>query len=118
MLIIARRRGSGERLRDEFGEAPPLALPGAHIKLLALIDIEKEGRRLRLIEFLATAVGGVDQIGQRRLAVEKLSIQSCCRWTRFGSVASNCYASRKQSTSALIGSAPGLSVKKHHCRLF
>jgi len=25
-----------------------------------------------LIEFLATAVGGLDQIGQRRLAVEKL----------------------------------------------
>ena len=31
---------------------------------------------------------------------------------------SNCQASRKQSTSALIGSAPGFSVRKHHCRLF
>ena len=59
----------GQRLRDEFGEAPSLPLLGAHIKLLALVDVEKEARRLGLIEFLAAALGGLDQIGQRGLAV-------------------------------------------------
>ena len=59
----------GQRLREQFGEAPALPLLGAHVKLLALVDVEKEARRLGLIEFLAAALGGVDQIGQRGLAV-------------------------------------------------
>ena len=59
----------GQRLREQFGKAPTLAFLGAHIKLFALVDVEKKGRRLGLIEFLAAALGGVDQIGQRGLAV-------------------------------------------------
>ena len=63
----------GERLGKEFGEAPPLlSLSGARVKLLALIDIEEEGRRLGLAEFLAAALGGVDQMGERRLALQEL----------------------------------------------
>ena len=84
MLIIARRRGSGSASRQEFGEAPPLRLFGARVKLLALIDVEKEGRRLGLTELHAAAFGGLDQIGERRLAVQKLSIQSCCRFVALG----------------------------------
>ena len=39
-----------ERMRQDFGEAAALALLGAHVQLLALIDVEKEGRRLGLIQ--------------------------------------------------------------------
>ena len=62
----------GERLSQEFGEAPPLVLSGARVKLLALIDIEEEGRRLGLTELLAAALGGVDQVGEGRLALHRL----------------------------------------------
>ena len=47
-------------------------LLGAHVEFLALIDVEKEGRRLGLVEFLTPAFGGVDQIGERGLAEQKL----------------------------------------------
>ena len=117
MLIIARRRGSAQRLREEFGEAPALALLGAHVKLLALIDVEKEGRRLGLIEFLAAALGGVDQVGQRRLArATARSSHAAASPARDRSRRiAKCRGS--DSTSALIGSVPGLSVRKHHWRL-
>ena len=56
-----------------MGEAPPLLLSGARIKLLALIDVEKEGRRPGLLEFVAAALGGVDQVGEGRLVQQKLN---------------------------------------------
>ena len=58
-----------QRLREQLGKAPALALLGAHVELLALVDIEKKGRRLGLIELLAAALGRVDQIAERRFAV-------------------------------------------------
>ena len=58
-----------EPLREHFGEAPALALLGAHVKLLALIDVKKEGRRLGLIQLLVAALGRVEQVPQRGLAV-------------------------------------------------
>ena len=87
MLIIARRRGSGSASRQQFGEAPPLALLGAHVKLLALIDIEEEGRRLGLIELLAAALGGVDQVGQASPCPAKARSSHAAASTRSGSVA-------------------------------
>ena len=51
MLIIARSRGSRKTLRKDFRETPALALLGAHVKLLALVDIQEEGRRLGLAQF-------------------------------------------------------------------
>ena len=68
------RAGAGRAApsANEFGEAPPLLLPGAGVKLLALIDVEKKGRRLGLIELLAAALGGVDQVGEGRLALQQL----------------------------------------------
>jgi hypothetical protein len=107
----------GQRPAQKFREAPPLMLLGARVKLLALIDVVKESRRLRLPELLETGLSRVDQVGKSRLACISL-IQPSCRSARSGSVASNCQASRKQSTSALSGSAPGLRVRKHHRLLF
>ena len=54
---------------DDFGEALTLTLLSTHVKLLALVDVQKKGRRLGLIEFVVAALGGVEQIAQRRLAV-------------------------------------------------
>ena len=63
------RRGSAKRARDQLGEAPALIVLGARVKLLALVDVEEKARRLCLIELLAAAFGGLDQVRQRRLAV-------------------------------------------------
>ena len=72
MLIIDAQARVGQRLSQELGEAPPIALFGARIKLLALIDVEQKGRRLRLTELLEATLGGVDQMGKGSLALEKL----------------------------------------------
>ena len=59
------------RVGDGIGEHPARSrragIPGADVKLLALIDIEEEGRRLRLAELLIAALGGIEQAGERRL---------------------------------------------------
>src|SRR5208337_1778713 len=62
----------GQRPAQELGEAPAVSFCGARVELLALIDIETEGRGLRLVELRAAALGGVDQIGELRLALQKL----------------------------------------------
>ena len=48
--------------RKDFGEAAALARFGAHIKLLALIDVQEEGGWLGLIQFLLSTLGLVEQI--------------------------------------------------------
>jgi hypothetical protein len=39
--------------------------------LIALIDIEKEGRRLGLFELAVAPFGGIEQVAQRSLALEQ-----------------------------------------------
>ena len=52
---------------------PALALLRAHVKLLALVDIDEECGRLRLIELVAVAqLRGVEQVAQADGAVEKI----------------------------------------------
>src|SRR5262249_46295481 len=46
-----------------------LVFLGAHVQLLALVDIEKKGGGLGSIEFLVAALSGIEQIAQRGLAV-------------------------------------------------
>ena len=58
-----------EPCRDDLREAAALALLGAHVKLLALIDVQKECRRLGLAELLAAPLGRIQQVAQRGLAV-------------------------------------------------
>src|SRR5262249_57514040 len=55
--------------------------------------------------------------GSPALPSRKSSIQPFCWFTRSGSVAPSCHVSRNDSTSALSGSVPGLSVRKHQRRL-
>src|SRR5437667_6397543 len=55
-------------MSENFGEALTLPLLRARVKLLALIDVKKKAGRLGLAEFLATALGGIDQIAQRGFA--------------------------------------------------
>ena len=62
----------GQRLRQELGKAPPIAFASARVELLALIDIEQESRRLRLIELRAAPFSGLDQIGEHSLALQRL----------------------------------------------
>ena len=88
MLIIARRRGS-PRAAPGFGEAAALALLGAHVELLALIDVEEEGRRLGLPSPVA-ALGRIEQIPQRGIAVEEHFDPVVLRSRPGGSVGSNC----------------------------
>ena len=106
-----------EPLRDELREAVPLALLGTHVKLLALVDIEKEGCRLGLFQFSVPALSGIEQVAQRGFAVPQEFDPPFCCFTRSGSVAANCQVSRNVSTSALSGSVPGLTVRKHQRRL-
>ena len=58
----------GDRIGKQMREAGALRLLGADVELLALVDIEEEGRRLGLAELLIAALGGVEQTGERRLA--------------------------------------------------
>jgi hypothetical protein len=44
-----------EVLRQDFREAPALALPGAHVKLLALVDGDEECRWLGLMQLFVVA---------------------------------------------------------------
>src|SRR3981189_1939279 len=55
-------------MSENFGEALTLPLLRARVKLLALIDVKKKAGRLGLVEFLAAALGGIDQVAQRGLA--------------------------------------------------
>ena len=75
-------------MRKDFREAAALPLLGAHVKLLALIDIEEEGRRLGLIELLVAALGLVEQIGKMGLTSlsSSSSTHSFRRLTRAGSM--------------------------------
>jgi hypothetical protein len=59
----------GNALRDHLRKTAALALLGAHVQLLALVDIEEKGGGLGPIQFLVTALGGVKQIAQHGLAV-------------------------------------------------
>ena len=61
-------------MRQDFREAAALALLGAHVKLLALIDVEEEGRRLGLVQFLVAALGRVEQIAQGWLLADRAAI--------------------------------------------
>ena len=56
-------------MREDFGEASTLTLLSTHVKLLALVDVQKKGWRLGLIEFVVATRSGVEQIAQRRRAV-------------------------------------------------
>ena len=56
-------------MREDFGEAPTLTLLSAHVKFLTLVDVQKKGWRLGLIEFVVATRSGVEQIAQRRFAV-------------------------------------------------
>ncbi len=56
-------------MREDFGETQTLTLLSTHVKLLTLVDVQKKGWRLGLIEFVVTTRSGVEQIAQRRFAV-------------------------------------------------
>ena len=58
----------GNGIGEQAREGGALRFLGADVELLALIDIEEEGRRLGLAELLVAALGGVEQAGERRLA--------------------------------------------------
>ena len=112
--MSARRRGSAEALCEKLGETAALALLGAHVNLLALIHVQEEDRRRRLIQFLVTAPGLVEQICKLGLLVvieqqlDPFVSSPDAGWI----AASNCQLSRNASTRALIGSTPGSQRKK------
>ena len=57
------------------------------------------------------------EIAQHGLAVAQELDPAICCFTRSGSVEPSCQVSRNDSSSALSGSVPGLSVRKHQRRL-
>src|SRR5262249_57094491 len=73
--------GVAEAFADELREAAPLALLGAHVKLLALVDVDEEDRRLGLAQLLQPALGRIEQIAQRvpafDQAVDPLGLPCC-----------------------------------------
>jgi hypothetical protein len=66
---------------DELRETAALALLGAHVKLLALVDVDEEDRRLGLAQLLQPALGRVEQIAQPGpafdQAVDPLGLPRC-----------------------------------------
>src|SRR5580704_5754819 len=50
-------------------EAVALVHLGAHIKFFALIDVEEECLRLRLLQLLVTALGRIQEIAKAELVV-------------------------------------------------
>ena len=102
----------GQRLRKQFGEAPPLVAP-RRARKAPRPDRRRERRPAAWVDRVPR--GGARWRRSDRRASPcpgKSSIQPCCCFTRSGSVAANCQVSRKHSTSALSGSAPGLSDEK------
>src|SRR4029079_4080738 len=60
-----------ERLCQELRETAALPLLGAHIELLALIDIKEEGGGLGLGKLRIAALGRVEEVAEMRLALEQ-----------------------------------------------
>src|ERR1700722_14316218 len=56
-------------MREDFGEAFTLTLFSTHVKLLTLVDVQKKGCWLGLIEFVVAPRSCVEQIAQRRVTV-------------------------------------------------
>jgi hypothetical protein len=72
-----------QRMPKDFGEAWTLMLLGSHVKLLALVDVEKKARRFGLIELVVAGLRGVKQIAERSLAVaQKLDPAVMIQWCR------------------------------------
>ena len=62
----------GKALRQDFREALPLALFGADEKLLALVDVKEEFRRLGQMQLVAVArLRRVQKVAQRDLSFEE-----------------------------------------------
>src|SRR5262249_24049565 len=69
MLISMLRRRVGYTLRNQLRESSALALLGAYVKLLPLIDVEQERRRLGLMQRVAVKrLRRIEQVPQCDLA--------------------------------------------------
>lgn len=56
---------------EQLRKPLPLLLPAAHVKLLALVDVKHEGRRLWLVEFCTAALGRLNEVRKRPVAKQQ-----------------------------------------------
>ena len=69
MLIRHVQTRIANTLCNYFRKSLALALLGAHVQLLTLVDIEEKGGGLGPVHFLIAALGSIEQIAQRDLAI-------------------------------------------------
>ena len=111
MLISMRQTRIGNALRNHLRKPAALALLGAHVKLLALIDIEEKGGRLGLIQFLVAGARSHRAGRAVGLAVaQELDPAILLLLPLRGSVASNCHVSQKWLDQRLDRLGPGLAA--------
>ena len=78
-----------------------------HVKLLALIDVEKEAMGPRLVQLVEPPVGGIEKVTQGELPSASAAAHSLCRCAQIVPVGSSCHVRRNGSTSSRSGSSPG-----------